>query len=137
MDAGVDEVLRSFTGAAVKSFGAALRSVVLFGSAADDRLRPVSDVNLLLVLRTFDPAAAERLRDELRLARAAVALRPLFVLESEVPDAVELFATKFADVARRHRVLHGDDPFADVSATRAARVRSLKRALLNVSMRLR
>src|SRR5260370_1086501 len=98
MDAGVEQVLVSFTDAATKAFGGALRSVVLFGSAAEDRLRPVSDVNVLLVLRTFDPAAAEALRDELRLARAAVALRPMIVTEAELPDAVDLFATKFADI---------------------------------------
>jgi predicted nucleotidyltransferase len=137
MDAGVQKVLASFTDAATKAFGDSLRSIVLFGSAAEDRLRPVSDVNVLVVLRTFDPAAAERLRDELRLARAAVALRPMFVAEAELPDAVELFATKFADIRRRHRVLVGDDPFDKITVSRAARVRSLRRTLLNLSMRLR
>src|SRR5262245_43203743 len=114
MDADVERVLVSFVDAAKKAFGGALRSVVLYGSAAENRLRAVSDVNVMLVLKTFDPSAAEALRDEARLARAAVSLRPMFVTESELPDAVELFATKFADVARRHRVLHGVDPFADL-----------------------
>jgi predicted nucleotidyltransferase len=137
MDAEIERVLTTFTESARRAFGDALRSVALFGSAAEDRLRPVSDVNVLLVLRSFDPAAAEALRDELRLARAAVALRPMFVLDAELPDAVELFATKFADVARRRRVLFGDDPLAGLVASRSSRVRSLRRALLNLSMRLR
>jgi predicted nucleotidyltransferase len=137
MEAGVLRVLSSFTEAARNAFGGELRSVVLFGSAAEDRLRPVSDVNVLVVLRSFDAARADALRDELRLARAAVALRPMFVLDSELPSAMELFAVKFGDVARRHRVLHGEDPFAGVSVPRAARVISLRRSLLNLSMRLR
>lgn len=137
MDEGVERVLTSFTDAAKRSFGDALRSVVLFGSAAENRLRPVSDVNVLLVLRSFDPARADSLRDEVRLARAAISLRPMFVLESELPGAVELFATKFADIARRHRVLFGDDPFAGAAASRDVRVRSLRRTLLNLAMRLR
>src|SRR5262245_45753993 len=137
MDAGVERVLASFTGAAKQAFGGDLRSVVLFGSAAEDRLRSVSDVNVLVVLRSFDAARAEALRDEMRLARAAVALRPMFVLDAELPAATELFGVKFGDVARRHRVVHGDDPFQGVAASRAARVTSLRRSLLNLSMRLR
>ena len=137
MDAGVLRVLTSFTDAAKDAFGGELRSVVLFGSAAEDRLRPVSDVNLLVVLRTFDAARADALRDELRLARAAVSLRPMFVLDAELPAAMELFAVKFGDVVRRHRVLHGDDPFGGVAVPRAARVISLRRSLLNLSLRLR
>jgi len=137
MDSGVERVLASFTEAAKGAFGEDLRSVVLFGSAAEDRLRPVSDVNVLVVLRSFDAARAESLRDELRLARAAVALRPMFVLAAELPAATELFGVKFGDLARRHRVVHGDDPFDGVAVARAARVTSLRRSLLNLSMRLR
>lgn len=137
MDGHVDRTLRSFTDAAREAFGEALRSVVLFGSAAEDRMRPVSDVNVLLVLRSFDPARAERLRDELRLARAAVDLRPTFLLEDEVAAAAELFSVKFGDVARRHRVLLGDDPFLEPVVGRDARIVSLRRVLLNVTMRLR
>jgi predicted nucleotidyltransferase len=137
MDAAVEQVLRSFTEAARTAFGDDLRCVVLFGSAAEDRLRPVSDVNVLLVLRAFDPARAEGLRDELRLARAAATLRPMFVLASELPAATELFAVKFGDIGRRRRVLFGEDPFASVSATRGARVASLRQTLLNVAVRLR
>lgn len=137
MDGHVDLALRSFTASAQAALGETLRSVVLFGSAAEDRLRPVSDVNVLLVLRTFDPARAERLRDELRLARAAIDLRPTFVLEDEIPAATEFFSVKFGDVRRRHRVLVGDDPFTGAAASRAARIASLRRVLLNVTMRLR
>lgn len=137
MDARVEGVLESFTKAAAAAFGERLRSLILFGSAAEDRLRPVSDVNVLVVLRSFDPAARAALGDEIRRARAAIDLRPVFLLESELPAARELFAVKFDDVARRHRVLHGADPFPGDQPPRAARINSLRQTLLNLTIRLR
>ena len=47
--------LAEFLGAARDTLSADLVSAVLFGSAADGRLAPTSDVNLLLVLQTFAP----------------------------------------------------------------------------------
>jgi hypothetical protein len=61
----------------------------------------------------------------------------MFVLDAELPAAAELFGVKFGDVVRRHRVVHGDDPFGGVAASRTARITSLRRSVLNLSMRLR
>src|SRR5262245_34784115 len=109
-----DEVTRAldaFVTAARSAFGDDLASVVLFGSAAEDRLRPTSDVNVIVLLRSFDPAKGRSLREPLALASAAIRLRPMILLESEAPEAAQLFAVKFSDVRRRHRVLWGADVF--------------------------
>jgi len=123
--------------AAKRVFGADLRSFVLFGSGAEDALRATSDVNVMLVLAAFDEAQAARIRDEIVLAGAAIRLRAMFLLESEVADAAEAFAVKFEDVQRRHRVLAGADPFAQLRVPREALVRRLKQVLLNLALRLR
>ena len=78
----VRQVLEQFVSAAEIAFANNLRSIVLYGSAAEGRLRPTSDVNLLVVLDAFEAAQAERFSETLRLAQAAVALRPMFLLES-------------------------------------------------------
>ena len=44
---------------------------------------------------------------------------------------------KFADIVRRHRVLHGVDPFAGVTISRAAAVTRVRQVLLNLVLRLR
>lgn len=137
LPAPVDRVLGDFVGAAREALGEDLRSVVLFGSAAEGRLRPTSDVNLILVLRAFPPAAADRLREPLRLARAAGRLRVMFLLEEEVQAAAEAFAAKFTDIRHRRRVLLGDDPFARLAIPRPAVVARLKQVLLNTILRLR
>lgn len=123
--------------AARAAFGQGLRSVVLFGSAAEGRLRATSDVNLIFVLDRFDQDAVDRLGETLRVVQAAVALNPMFLLETEIPAAAEAFAAKFADILRRRRVLLGEDPFADVSVPRGAAIARLKQVLLNLLLRLR
>ena len=128
----IDSLVESARGA----FGDSLRSVVLYGSGAEGRLRATSDVNLLFVLTRFD-SAAEALREPYRFAQAAANVAAMFVLESELEDAGEAFAQKFADIARRHVVLFGADVVSRLTIPRAALVRRLRQVLLNLTIRLR
>ncbi len=133
----VAAAITDFVQSALDIFGPDLRSVVLYGSAAEGRLRPASDVNLILVFSTFDPAKAVALRTPYAAGEAAVRLTAMFLLESELPSACELFAQKFSDVLRRHCVLHGPDPFSDASIPRPAVIIRLRQVLLNLALRLR
>ena len=133
----VARVLDDFVQAARDAFGADLEAVVLFGSGAEGALRPTSDVNLIVVLAAFDPAKAAPLRGAFRTAHAAANLSVMYLRRDEVPAAAEAFAQKFADIARRHRVLYGSDPFAGLSVPRDALIRRLDQVLLNLTLRLR
>ncbi len=133
----VDRVLKEFVAAAREAFGDALRSVVLYGSGAEGRLRATSDVNLILVLTEFAPGAADALREPLRAGQAAAKLAVMFLLESEVSAAVDAYPVKYADIVHRHRILYGANPFEGVSISRAASVFRLKQVLLNLRLRLR
>jgi predicted nucleotidyltransferase len=117
--------------------GDALHSIVLFGSAAENRIRPTSDVNVAVVLTAFDRTGIERLRPALERAHAAIRLDVLWLLEAEVAAAAEAFAVKFGDIVRRHRVLHGPDPFAGLAISRQATIARLRQVLLNQLLRLR
>ncbi|HEX4859207.1 MAG TPA: nucleotidyltransferase domain-containing protein [Usitatibacteraceae bacterium] len=133
----VERLLQQFCDATRAAFGEDLLSIVLFGSAAEGRMRATSDVNVIVVVAKFDKDAADRLRDALRFARAAIDLNPMFVLESEIGAAMESFSVKFADIAHRHRVLFGKNPFADIVLPREALVLRLKQVLLNMQIRAR
>jgi len=133
----ITSVLTEFVNAAKKAFGGDLRSVVLYGSGAEGKLRPTSDVNVILVLTAFSQQQADQLREPLRLAQAAINLRAMFLLEAEVRPATEAFAVKFGDIARRRRVLYGDDPFSSVSVSRDDAIFRLKQTLLNLTLRMR
>jgi len=117
--------------------GGDLVSAVLYGSAAEGRLRATSDVNLILVLRGYDAAGAKRLGPALTAARAAVRLQVMFLLEEELGHAMEAFPVKFADIAARRRIIFGDDPFAGREPSRRAMAEHLRQMLLNVTIRLR
>ena len=126
----VGRVLTGFIEQAKSDFANDLRAVVLYGSGAEGKLRPTSDVNLLLLLSAFDEKRADQLREPLRLAQAAIGLKTMFLLESELRPAMAAFAVKFADIMRRRRVLYGDDPFAGVSISRTDSIARLKQTLM-------
>ena len=130
-------VLADLVAQAQAAFADDLRSVVLFGSAAEDRLRPLSDVNLMFVLARFDPARADAFREALRLAHTAVRASVMFLLQEELPVAAELFAVKFNDMQARHRVLFGADPLAGLVIDAAELRRRLREVLLDLGIRLR
>jgi len=114
-----------------------LRSILLFGSGAEARLRTTSDLNLLLILRGFNKDRVDALREPLRLANVAARASVMFVLESELAAAAEAFAVKFDDIGRRRCVLYGADLIAGLNVSRESKRRRLGQILLNLSMRLR
>ena len=129
--------LQQFVSAAKESLGPDLRSIVLYGSAAEGRLRATSDVNLLVVMAAWNPARLDAIREPLRNAHAAIALSAMFVVEGELPAVAEAFAVKFADIMHRRRILSGSDPFAGLSISRSAEITRLRQVLLNLLMRMR
>ena len=131
------KIIDDFLEAARFSFGPNLHSVVLYGSAAEGTLRPTSDINLILVLESFEPAQAEGIRPTLRVAQSAIQLNVMFLRTVEISAAVRSFAPKFADVLRRRTILFGEDPFAAILVPRDAEVRQLRQQLLNLVLRMR
>lgn len=127
----------AFIEAARRALADDLVSATLFGSAAEGQLSPTSDVNLLIVMRSFAPERIADLRDALLAAEAAIKLRVMLVLESELPAAAELFAQKFADMLRRHRTIVGKDVLTALRIPRAAEIFRLRQVLLNLVLRLR
>jgi predicted nucleotidyltransferase len=133
----VEKSLELFVDSVKEAFGADLRSVVLFGSTAEGRWRPVSDVNVLVVLSSFSPEKAAQVHDPYAAAHSAVKLKAMFLLEPELTEAAELFAVKFTDIGVRHRVLFGHDPFEKLQIPQEAARRRLRQVLTNLSLRLR
>ena len=132
-----DRVLADLVESARTALGDTLESIVLYGSAAEGRLRPASDVNVIFVLNRFDAARIDALGDPVRVAQAAIRLAPMVLLRDEIPHAAAAFAVKFADIVRRHRVLHGTDPFVDLPIARDRLIARLTQVLLNLRLRLR
>jgi len=137
LPADVATALTDFVTGLRLHFGDRLSSVVLFGSAAEARLRATSDVNVLVVARAIDQAPLDAVRDVFRAGRSAVGLTAMFIEPDELPRAHEAFAVKFADIRARHRLLYGAPVFNDIHITREAAIRRLQQVLLNLTLRLR
>lgn len=133
----VERALDDFVASARQSFEGTLRSVVLFGSAAEGQLRATSDVNLVVVLARFDAAQAATFHGPLKMAAAAIRASVMFLREDEIGAATEAFAVKFGDIGKRRRVLWGDDVLAGRTPSREAMRRRAQQTLLNMELRLR
>lgn len=133
----VRQNLVSFITTTKEVFGDNLISIILFGSAAEGRLRPTSDVNLIVLTRRFDLSQIDLLREPLRVAYAAIRLQVMLILESELSDASEAFAVKFTDILHRNRILFGSDPFEKLVISRTATLQRLKQVIMHLTLRLR
>jgi hypothetical protein len=98
-----------------------LTSVVLYGSAAGgDHIPDRSDYNVLVLLDSIDithvnqpsTAAASAVA---RAWREAGNPPPMTMSVEEWRRSSDIFPMEYADILERHRVLHGDPPFAGIS----------------------
>src|SRR3954465_7424264 len=97
------------------AYGADLRSVVLYGSAAaGEHIAKRSDFNVLVIVDALDAA---------KLAGASAAARawseagnpaPLTLRPSEWRGSPDIFPRKYADILERHKILHGAPPFEGI-----------------------
>lgn len=137
LPADIADALDEFKTRSVESFGEALKSILLFGSAAEGRLRATSDVNVLMVFTRIELDRVKEWRPQVAALVAAIDLKPLVLLEDEIAAAVEAFAVKYFDILHRRRVLHGSDPFDSLTISDEALRRRVSQVLLNLTLRLR
>ncbi len=133
----IDPTLAKFVDDAKGALGDDLQSIVLYGSAAEQKLRATSDVNIVIILHRFSAANIAQFREPFRLAHASIRLTAMFLLASEIDAVAEAFAAKFVDIVARHRVLFGAEPFLHLHISRAVTIRRLQHVLLNLVLRLR
>ena len=86
--------LSALVAAARQALGDTLDSIVLFGSAAEGRLRAASDVNVIFVLNRFDRASVDALGEP----------RVLWAVVSVVLPVARRFARVPAEEQRRERL---------------------------------
>src|SRR5205823_3494500 len=94
------------------AYGADLRSVVLYGSAAaGEHIPKRSDYNVLVIVDTL---SMEQLRAAAAVARAwgeAGNPAPMTLTRVEWGGSADIFAMEYADILDRHKILYGESPF--------------------------
>ena len=93
-------------------YGADLRSVVLYGSAAvGEHIPKRSDYNVLVIV---DSLSVEQLRAAAAVARSwgeAGNPAPMTLTLNEWRGSADIFAMEYADILERHKILYGESPF--------------------------
>jgi hypothetical protein len=94
------------------AYGDALVSVVLYGSAArGDYREGISNLNLLVVVRTADAATLRRASALAREWVTAGNPPPLILDAAEWMGSADVFPIEYSDMLEAHVVLHGGNPF--------------------------
>lgn len=100
-----------FSAALAAAFGSECTAVVLYGSAATGTQPPKgTDYNVLVIVRTLRSETLQAAAASVRQWQEAGHRAPLILTDAEWRSSRDVFAMEHADIAGRHRVLHGALP---------------------------
>ncbi len=122
------------------AYGTALRSVVLYGSAAaggGEHVAKKSDYNVLIIV---DDVPLDRLRELSAVTRAwrdAGNHPPMTFTEREWRSCGDIFAMEYADILERNKLLYGDSPFNGITVAHDDLRLQVEREAMGVLLRLR
>jgi hypothetical protein len=120
------------------AFGAELRSVVLYGSAAGGEHIPrQSDYNVLVLVDALDVARLDAVAAVVRAWSEAGNPPPFTLTTEEWRRSADIFPMEYSDIQERHRVLHGTPPFDGVRVTPADLRRQLESEAMGKLLHLR
>jgi predicted nucleotidyltransferase len=118
--------------------GENVRSVILYGSAADGEFHPeYSDLNLLCVVRDASFASLEKLGDTVEWWRGRKHHPPLILTPEELTASARVFSIEFVDMKQRYRVLYGEDVLNALQVPMAAHLFQLRYELREKLLLLR
>src|SRR5918999_4281739 len=120
------------------AFGAELRSVVLYGSAASGEHIPrLSDYNVLVLVDALDVARLDAVAAVVRAWSEAGNPPPFTLTMEEWRRSADIFPMEYSDIQERHRVLHGTSPFDGVRVAPADLRRQLEWEAMGKLLHLR
>jgi hypothetical protein len=120
------------------AFGAELRSVVLYGSAASGEHVPKqSDYNVLVLVDALDVARLDAVAAVVRAWSEAGNPPPFTLTSEEWRRSADIFPMEYSDIQERHRVLHGASPFDGVRVAPADLRRQLESEAMGKLLHLR
>jgi hypothetical protein len=103
-----------------RACGDALRSVVLYGSAAaGEHIPNRSDYNVLVIVDSLDVRHLRALAATIRAWADAGNPPPMMFTPEEWRDSADVFPMEYADMLDRHRLLFGESPFDGIRVSSA------------------
>ena len=118
--------------------GANLECVALFGSARIGEFHAdYSDINILCVVRELSAPVLASLAPAITGWTKSKFPAPLIFSRSELEQATDVFAIEMLDIRQRHRILYGDEIFADLNVPMDRHRVQLEHELRTKLLRLR
>ena len=115
----VEGRLKEFTEELKRRFGAKLKSVLLYGSAArGDYIPHKSNLNLLVVLTEVGVEELEQGNIAFQKFKKRGFVAPLFFTSEYIATSTDSFPMEFLDIKSHHFLLFGEDPFAGLEIGR-------------------
>ena len=110
-----EKQINEFIHRARQGAGDALECVILYGSAAAGDYHPeFSNVNLLCVLRDTSYRTLDHLSAAVTWWERNKFPAPLVMTRDEIKRSTDVFSIELFDIKQRHKVLFGDDVFAEL-----------------------
>jgi predicted nucleotidyltransferase len=110
-----EKLLTEFVDRMRRSAGENLRSVILYGSAAEGEFhQQYSDLNLLCTVRDSSFSSLVKIADIAEWWRKQGHRPPLVLTSDELKNSADVFSIEFLDMKQRYRVLHGEDCLRDL-----------------------
>ncbi len=136
--ADLERVLETFKSKLLEIWGNDLQSLLLYGSYLGPDFQPGrSDLNLMAVVRRDDPEKLFRSRRLVASFHRRRRLVPLFFTAEFLEESLDTFPVEFEAIRRRYRVLHGSDPVAGLSPSKADLRLQLEREIKENIIRFR
>jgi predicted nucleotidyltransferase len=130
--------LRDLESSLVRALGEGLVSLVVYGSAARGGYREGrSDVDVVIVVRDASRASLVSIANVLQVARYAARIETMVLVEGEIAASTDAFPLLYDDIRRHHVVLHGADPFAELTISDRHRRLRVEQELREARTRLR
>ena len=122
------------------AYGPALRSVLLYGSAAaggGEHVAKKSDYNVVVIVNDVPLDRLRELSAVTKAWRDAGNHPPLTFTEREWKGSSDIFAMEYADILERNRVLYGESPLEGISVRPGDLRLQVEREAMGVLLRLR
>ena len=118
--------------------GAQIKSVILYGSSANDDFQPeFSDLNVLVILKDAGAATLKQLAPPLKWWSRQGEPAPVLLQAEELARCADVFAIELIDMKERHRVLVGEDLLSAIDAPRNMHRAQVERELRTALVKLR
>jgi predicted nucleotidyltransferase len=130
--------LRDLEKALLQALGNDLVSLVVYGSTARGGYREGrSDVDLVIVVRDASRGSLQAIANVLQVARYSARIESMVLVEGEIAASTDVFPLLYDDIRRHHVVLHGADPFVDLTISDRHRRIRVEQELREARTRLR